>query len=350
LIVGFGFFGALTFLPLFQQVVRGLSPTASGLQLLPVIGGLLISSIASGQIIARTGRYKAFPIIGTGLAAVGMWLLSSLEQSTGTGVAALHMLVLGLGLGMVIQVLVLATQNSVPYEYLGVATSGATLFRSIGGSLGTAVLGAIFSARLTNGLESGLARPAAFTDAFQLVFTVATFVVVVAFVLAWLIPERPLRQTVETSVGVGESLGAPVDTDSLREITRGLGRLVGRERTLQFVDGAAERAGMDVEPGVAWLLLRAPRPDEIDEIRALPQVDGDRLDNTIERATGYGWYDEDGVTTSGHVLRNRLVIARTDCLRELIADWEPEGDPEIDAMIERLAHELAQSPRAVAAA
>src|SRR3954452_18329315 len=148
LVVGFALFGALTYLPLFQQVVRGLSPTASGLQLLPVMAGLLISSIASGQIITRTGRYKFFPIAGTAIAALGLYLLSSLDETTGTGVAAFHMLILGLGLGLVMQVLVLAVQNAVPYNMLGVATSGSTLFRSIGGSLGTAILGAIFSGRL----------------------------------------------------------------------------------------------------------------------------------------------------------------------------------------------------------
>jgi hypothetical protein len=238
----------------------------------------------------------------------------------------------------------------VPYEYLGVATSGATLFRSIGGSLGTAVLGAIFSARLTSGLESGLARPAAFTDAFQLVFTVATFVVVVAFVLAWLIPERPLRQTVETSVGVGESFGAPIDTDSLRELTRGLSRLVGRERTLVFVEGAAERAGLDIRPGVAWLLLRAPEPHEHDEIRQMPHVSGEGFDAAVAEASGSGWYDDDGVTVGGLAIRDQLVAARTDCLRELIADWEPGSDPELDELLQRLAEELARPPQAVAPA
>jgi EmrB/QacA subfamily drug resistance transporter len=349
LVVGFALFGALTYLPLFQQVVRGLSPTTSGLQLLPVMGGLLISSIASGQIITRTGRYKFFPVAGTLVAALGMWMLSSLDQTTGTGVAALHMLVLGLGLGMVMQVLVLATQNSVPYELLGVATSGATLFRSIGGSLGTAVLGAIFSARLTTGLDSGLKRPAAFTDALQLVFTVGTGVVVVAFLLSWLIPERKLRATVETSVGVGESFGAPVDTDSLRELARGLARLVGRERTLQFLEGAAARAGVDVAPGVAWFLLRAPSPDQIQEIRGLPHVDPESFDAAVAEARQREYYDGNGITPAGNAVRDQLVSARTHCLRELIADWEPSGHPEIDAMLDRLAEELAPPPARVAA-
>src|SRR3954451_16386959 len=349
LIVGFGLFGALTYLPLFQQVIRGLSPTASGLQLLPVMGGLLVSSIVSGQVIARTGRYKFFPIAGTAVAAFGMWLLSSLSATTGTGVAAFHMLVLGLGLGMVMQVLVLATQNAVAYEQLGVATSGATLFRSIGGSLGTAVLGAIFTAKLTHGLQAHVGRPAAFTDALQLVFTVGTVVVLIAFVLSWLIQEKPLRQTVEPPAGVGESFGAPNDTDSLREITRGLARLVGRERTLQFVEGAAARAGVDVAAGAAWFLLRAPAPEQIAVIRTLPHVDPAGFEAAVAEVRDRGWYDGGGVTPAGHAVRDRLVAARASCLYELIDDWEPDRYPELDPLLRRLAAELARPPAQVEA-
>ena len=377
LIVGFGLFGALTYLPLFQQVVRGLSPTASGLQLLPVMGGLLISSIVSGQVITRTGRYKAFPIAGTAVAALGMWMLSSLDESTASGVAALHMLVLGLGLGMVMQVLVLATQNAVSYDQLGVATSGATLFRSIGGSLGTAILGAIFSGRLTaelaeklprggpgGGTEGGVnpaqierlpaplhdAYIASFTDALNVVFLVATGVMVLAFLLAWFIREQPLRATVETAAGLGESLGAPVDTDSLREVTRGLTRLVGRERTLAFIAGATRRAGVDLEPGPAWLLLHAgasDAPADLLEIRERPHVDGARFDAALAALRTRGAIGEDGrVSAAGHALRDQLVAARTECLRELVADWEPDRHPELDPLLRRLAEELAQ-PTAV---
>src|SRR5256885_11253766 len=150
----------------------GVGLTGSGLRWRPVMVGLLVISNGSDQIITRPGRYKLFPILGTAVAALGLWLLSSLDQTTSTGVTALHMLVLGLGLGMVMQVLVLATQNAVPYDQLGVATSGATLFRSIGGSLGTAVLGAIFTAKLTAGLPPHLPRPAAFPDPLHPAFTV----------------------------------------------------------------------------------------------------------------------------------------------------------------------------------
>jgi EmrB/QacA subfamily drug resistance transporter len=361
LIVGFALFGALTYLPLFQQVVRGLSPTASGLQLLPVMGGLLISSIVSGQIITRTGRYRVFPIAGTAVAALGMWLLSSLDETTGAGVAALHMLVLGLGLGLVMQVLVLASQNAVPYEQLGVATSGATLFRSIGGSLGTAVLGAIFTGRLTSELTGpvgeglsperigGLPGPVhdayitAFTDALHTVFLVAAAVVLVAFLLTWMIPERPLRQTVESSAGVGESFAPPVDTDSVREIVRGLGRLVGRDRARRFLADATERAGVELSPGAAWLLMRAGAPDapgDLGELRSLPHVEPAAFDAAAAELRERGYLQDGTVTGSGHANRDRLVAARTDCLRELVADWEPYRDPQLDPLLRRLAEEL----------
>jgi EmrB/QacA subfamily drug resistance transporter len=360
LVVGFALFGALTYLPLFQQVVRGLSPTASGLQLLPVMGGLLVSSIVSGQVIARTGRYKAWPIAGTAIAALGLWLLSSLDERTGSGVAALHMLILGLGLGMVMQVLVLAVQNAVPYEMLGVATSGATLFRSIGGAFGTAVLGAVFTAKLTSELPSGggsaldpslIQRlPAAqreavvhaFTDAVDLVFLVAAVVALVAFALTWLIPERPLRATVDTTQ-VGESLGAPVDTDSLREATRELYRAIGRDRTLAFIREATARAGIALEPGPAWVLMRLGAPDRagVEYLRSLPQVRAERLDAAVSELRRRGLLDGDaGLTAEGAALRERLVAARIDGLRELVSEWEPERHPELDPVLARVAAEL----------
>src|SRR3954452_12245795 len=364
LIIGFALFGALTYLPLFQQIVRGLSPTASGLQLLPVMGGLLISSIASGQIISRVGRYKFFPIAGTLLAAFGMFLLSSLSASTATGVAALHMLVRCLGLGMVMQVLVLAVQNAVPYEMLGVATSGATLFRSIGGSFGVAVLGAIFTGGLTSELPSGAASsggldpsaihrlPAAqrdvfinaFTDALQLVFTVATVVVLVAFVVSWLIPERPLRTTVETTVG--DVIGGPVDTDSMREVARQLSIAVGRERTLAFLADTVHRAGVDLSPGASWALLRLGAADapSVENLAARPHVRQERLQAAVEELRGLGLLDGERPTGAGRAMRERLVAARTDGLRTLVADWEPDQNSELDPLLRRLADELAAAP------
>src|SRR3954467_13293568 len=303
LVVGLPLFGALTFLPLFQQVVRGDSPTESGLQLLPVMGGLLFTSILSGQVITRTGRYRWFPIAGTAIGVLGLLLLARLDRSTSTALAALYMLVLGMGLGMVMQVLVLAVQNSVEYEQLGVATSGATLFRSIGGSVGTAVLGAVFTNKLTNVLAatvpagasqnvgsldpSALQRlPAAlrdpylsaFTDAVDLVFLVAAGIMTVACVLAWLIPERPLRTTVRTA-GLQQTFAAPDDTDSVREVARELSVLVGKEEVLAFLERAARRAEVDVPPAGGWLLARAASERNVDvpRLAATYQLDETRL-------------------------------------------------------------------------
>jgi hypothetical protein len=245
-------------------------------------------------------------------------------------------------------VLVLATQNAVSYEQLGVATSGATLFRSIGGSLGTAILGAIFTARLTADLPEGAgpddpAYVPAFTAAMDDVFLVGTAVVLAAFALSWLIPQRPLRTTVETDLG--ESFGAPVDTDSVREIARCLARHVGRDRTLRFLTDAAARAGVDLSPGAAWLLLRVNEPEPVAELRRLPHVDAARFDATLEEVRRHGYADDGELTDAGRAVRDRLVAARTDMLREVIADWEPDRHPELDPLLRRLAEELTPPPR-----
>ena len=236
LIIGFSLFGAVTFLPLFMQVVRGQSPTASGLQLLPLMGGLIISSVISGRLIARTGRYRLYPIAGTGLTVLGLLLLSRMGPGTAIPVAAAFMAVLGLGLGMVMQVLILAVQNDAPYEDLGVATAGATLFRSIGGSLGTATLGGVFANRLVTQLSdrlppgagevahSGSVDPVAvgalpgpvhdaylagFSGALTTVFLVAAAVSVFAFVLTWFLREVPLRTSVREAPPPAEPCGEP---------------------------------------------------------------------------------------------------------------------------------------------
>ena len=147
-IVGFALFGAVTFLPLYLQVTKGSSPTRSGLELTPLMGGLLITSIVSGNLITRWGKYRPFPIVGTAVMAIGLYLLSRLESGTPTWHALIAGVVLGLGLGGVMQVLVLAVQNAVDPRQMGVATSGSTLFRQIGGSIGVSIFGAIFANRL----------------------------------------------------------------------------------------------------------------------------------------------------------------------------------------------------------
>ena len=235
-VIGLSMFGAIIFMPLYLQLVFGASPTASGLQMLPLIGGLLVASIASGRIITRVGRYKAFPIAGTAILAVGMFLLSRLEVDTPHWVASADMAVVGIGIGLVMQVLVLAVQNDAPPGDIGVATSTATFCRSMGGSFGVAVLGAIFASRLTDRLErlpggigdrfSGGVRvdpeqaralpPGiregfldAFSGALHGVFLWGLAFTLVAFVLAWMLKEVPLRTTVHAPGAAAVAEPAP---------------------------------------------------------------------------------------------------------------------------------------------
>jgi len=221
-IVGFAMFGAITYLPAFFQVVRGISPTLSGLQLLPLMAGLLVVSIGSGQIISRTGKYRFWPIAGAGFMTLGLYLLSLMGVHTSAVLDSLYMLVLGMGIGGVMQVLVIIVQNAVPHAELGVATSGATFFRSIGGAFGTAIFGAIFSnvlvgnlarhlhgVHLPAGFSSADATPsllshlptaihqgfvAGYAESIQTVFIVAVPIAALAFLATWLIPQVELRK------------------------------------------------------------------------------------------------------------------------------------------------------------
>jgi len=156
LAAGFAMFGTLSFLPLFLQVVHGVSPTISGVYLLPMVLGMLLTSVGSGQLIARTGRYKIYPIVGTLILAIALFLLSTLDENTSTPLMNVYFFILGISLGLIIQVLVIAVQNTVDYADLGAATSGVTFFRSIGGSFGVSVFGAIFTNQLAHNLASAL--------------------------------------------------------------------------------------------------------------------------------------------------------------------------------------------------
>ncbi len=232
--VGFIMFGAIIFIPLYLQTVHGASPTSAGLQLLPMVGGMLITFILSGRLISSWGRYKVFPIFGTGVTAIGLYLLSLLTPTTTLAVSSVYMFVVGFGLGAVMQVLVVAVQNAVPYSQLGTATSSSTFFRSIGGVIGIALFGAIFNSRLLAELPrylpasalkklsgSGIsinpaqinALPApirhgyveAFSHAIHSVFLFGVPFMVLAFALTWLLKEVPLRNRTFT----------PTETESL---------------------------------------------------------------------------------------------------------------------------------------
>ncbi|HEX7134315.1 MAG TPA: MFS transporter [Iamia sp.] len=212
LMVGMAMFGVISFLPLFLQVVNGASATDSGLLLAPLMLGILGSSIVAGRSVTRTGRYRRFPIAGCAITAGGMFLLSTLGPDSSRWESGAYMVVCGIGLGFTMQLIVLATQNAVPVADLGVATSSVNFFRSIGGSIGVALFGALFNSRLLARIGEGgeSLRPeevqalpdaarasyvGAFADALTGTFLYAVPLMLLAVGLAVALREVPLRTT-----------------------------------------------------------------------------------------------------------------------------------------------------------
>ena len=383
-VVGFAMFGAITYLPQYMQVVRGQSPTGSGLQLLPLMAGLLLTSTVSGILISRWGRYKAFPIAGTAVMTLGMYLLSHL----GVGTPPLHytvfMFVLGVGIGGVMQVLVIAVQNVVPYRDLGVATSGVTFFRSIGGSFGTAVFGAIFAGQLTGNLAHYLAgtpvpagfnaeagaSPAAlaqlppavhsgfihaYAASLHTVFLSAVPIAAVAFLLTWWLQEVPLRQTA-SAPDQSQALAPtsmPAVEDSADEVVRVLSLLARREDRHRIYTELAADAGLDLDPRSTWLLYRLDGRPEIDAAalaRTLHLQPGDieRLVAPLARerlvTLGGSPASTATVTPAGHAAIERLVAARRARLEARLGTWADEHDERLAQKLDELARDLLRDP------
>lgn len=246
-LVGVAMFGSTVFLPLYFQIVTGASATKSGLLMIPMVSGLMFTSIGSGRIISRTGKYRVFPIAGGAVTTVGMLLLPRLGVDTPRYETALYMFILGCGMGMMMQTLILAVQNVVPYADMGAATSGVSFFRSMGGAFGVAIFGTILNNRLDYyvpkkvpadvlaslgspaGNDIGQSRQAiealpavarsgvieSFASSLDVVFLCAVPLVAITFVLAWFLREDPLRENVhvggmsEVEVELPPSAAAP---------------------------------------------------------------------------------------------------------------------------------------------
>ncbi len=379
-VVGFAMFGAMSFLPLFFQIVKGTSPTESGLRLFPMMGGLLVASIGSGQIVSRWGRYKVFPVVGTALVTVGLFLMSGIGVATSESLIAVYMVIFGLGLGLVMQVLVVAVQNAVSYEELGTATSSVTFFRMIGGSFGTAVFGAIFANVLTGNLLRylrGITIPAnlgaqidnpsliahtspavhlaiseAIAHSVDKVFLVGTPIAFVAFLLSWLLPEVELRKSVRT-VEAGEGLAVQEPRTSLEQIQLNLERIASRENRGDLYRGLAERAGLSLAPKAVWLLYRvADHPDcSVDEVAERVRVDRAVIEPGLQHLIDAGFIARDTqadesashrlhLTAAGADAVDRLTAARRSGLTELLDGWDVGAHPEVAAMVSQLATAL----------
>ncbi len=242
LIIGFAMFGGIIFLPVYLQVVQGLSPTKSGLALLPMVAGIFSTSISSGIAMSRTGRYKIFPILGAVTVSIALLLLSRLGVDTPYWQAGLYVYLFGAGLGLSMQIIVTIVQNSVERRHMGTATSSVTFFRSMGGTFGAAVFGAILSSRLATHLAEqfagqpglngagapsgdisnnvqriqGLPEPIhglvlnGFAAALHDVFLWAVPVVLVALVVSFFIPELPLKAREDQATARADDASADV--------------------------------------------------------------------------------------------------------------------------------------------
>jgi len=275
------------------------------------------------------------------------------------------------------QVLMIAVQNAVAYEDLGAATSGATFFRSMRGSFGTAVFGAIFANLLVSnvlaalhlhnappGLGLSTDNPASIhhlptavqagvidgiAHTIQTMFLIGVPIAFVAFLLSWTLPEVPLRKAIRDSEPA-EHLGLPSPRNSLDEVQRILERAISRENRRELYETLAGRAGVDLPPRACWLLYRiADRPDAtIQEVGARLRVDPDRLRESVVELTSAGMIEcveqEAGpklvMTRAGDDAIDRLTTARRDTLSELLEGWDPGEHPEVVEMIRDLARVL----------
>jgi EmrB/QacA subfamily drug resistance transporter len=387
LITGFVLLGSVTYLPLFLQIVKGLSPTASGLQMVPQMGGTLVTSILAGQLASRSGRYKIFPIVGTAMSTLALILISRMTAQTTTLTASFYMLLLGLGLGCVMQVLIIAVQNAVEYRDLGVATSNAILFRFIGGSFGTALLGAILAARLNSNLlrllpagnegvsalnsispqalagvspELRAAYIESFVASLDTVFLCAAVVAFMGLLLSFLLPERPLRETIaaatESDVGgdIAQAFAMPADSDSRTHLLRGLAVLADRTVLRRYIAQIVARARVDLSPDAAWLLVHIEREPNVDvhEFRrkgkcSLSQLEAATTEllskSLIEAGPASDVYK---LTSGGCEIYNRLAAARREYLAELWPDWSPQKREDVAEILRRLARELVSEAKA----
>ncbi|GAA0904507.1 MFS transporter [Streptomyces thermoalcalitolerans] len=381
-VVGFAMFGALTFLPTFLQVVRGISPTLSGVHTLPMVAGMLLASTGSGQIVSRTGRWKVFPVLGTAVTTVGLLLLYRLDEHSSTAATSGCLFVFGLGLGLVMQVLVLIVQNAVGYEDLGVATSGATFFRSIGAAFGVAVFGTVFASRLEETLTAafrgvalppgisvdtlkadprGIAalspalRPAAlhaYASAITDVFLYAAPVVLLGFVLTWFLKEDRLRGSVMAPDGTQTLATNPVERSSYDEVCRALSLLGTREGRREIYREITARAGYDLEPAASWQLLRMRKhgwvdPAALAEHSSIPlHVIVEAARQVEERHLAERRGPELVLTEAGREVADRLAHAREESLAELLGDWwGPDRPTDLAQLVKALTEELCGSEK-----
>lgn len=359
-IVGFAMLGAMTYLPSYLQYVDGVSATMSGVRTLPLVVGLLVTSIMSGQVVGKTGHYRYFPIVGTGVMAVGLYLMSTMGRDTSIWQESLYMLVLGLGIGSAMQVLTIVVQNTVPYAQLGTATSGVTFFRTLGGAFGTTIFGAIYSNQLTPNLTDALtevrvvppdvaANPeklralpheqaAPIIDAYATtinhVFLWVVPVALIGFVVAWFLNEVPLRDSARAgATDLGEGFSVPDSADRVVHLERAIAEVM-RKAHAQGPIGPEILAGSGskLSRGQAWALAqvylhnRVHGEATLDAIAKGHKLPPEVIEPVFDELLGGGYLDEYDsrlqLTATGNVEVDRVKASWRRWLDTRLDDWD----------------------------
>jgi EmrB/QacA subfamily drug resistance transporter len=365
-VVGFAMLGALTFLPTYMQFVDGVSATASGLRTLPMVLGLLVTSLGSGVIVGRTGRYKIFPLAGTAIMAIGFVLLSTMDPGTSTLVQSLFLLVLGAGIGLSMQVLILVVQNTVDFTDLGVATSGVTFFRTIGSSFGAAIFGSMFANFLNDRLPAAMVRSGAppeaatspqalhhlardmaapiieaYSDSLSKVFLYAAPFAVVGFILALFLKQVPLRDAAASgSIDLGEGFGMPTAESPEKLLEVSIGRLLQRSHGIDL-ESVSHSSHSRLDTARLWALIQVYRhaavtgAADINAVAAERRVPRQILEPTFDRlvATGYAtrFGNDFALTPAG--------AAEVNSARDVISGWITETlaqSPEFNGRPDRM--------------
>jgi EmrB/QacA subfamily drug resistance transporter len=377
-VVGFALMGTMTYLPSYLQYCLGVSATGSGVRTFPMVVGLLVASIAAGNVVSTTGRYKPFPIAGGAVMAVGAWLLSRLDHHSSVLATSLAMLVLGVGIGLAMQVLVLIVQNTVDYADLGVATSAVTFFRTMGSTFGAAVLGTVYSNGLADRLPAAMSaagvRPeevgtpsalaalggaardvirGAYAASFQQVFTAAVPLALLAMVIALFLRQVPLRGLVApTATDVGRGFGAPDARTSYDQLEALLVSVVRSPRAAAIRERILALPDAD-DPAQLWAVMesgvltaRHHRPPTLEDIARLHVVPEAVLGPSFASAASAGLLAVDGggglsLTAAGEEMFRRVVTAAHHALaREIEAQTGRELDPDERREVGRIAWRL----------
>jgi EmrB/QacA subfamily drug resistance transporter len=378
-VVGFAMLGALTFLPTYMQFVDGVSATTSGLRTLPMVVGMLTTSMGSGVLVGRTGRYKIFPVAGTVVMGVAFWLMSRMDPSTSALLQSLYLVILGSGIGLCMQVLILIVQNTSRFEDLGVATSGVTFFRTIGSSFGAAIFGSLFTnflhSRIGPAIAASHAPPAAasspealhrlpramaapivnaYAESLTQVFLWAVPVAAVGFILALFLKEVPLRDIAYRAADLGDGFAMPTTQSPDEMLETAIGRLLRRGDPGMRLRSIAMRPDCQLDVAQLWALLQIHRYTRVFGRARLTEI-GEQLGvpyEVIEPAfgslvrAGYAGQDVDRLWLTP--LGARQVEFVTTLIREWIVDKlsrspSYHGRPDraqVEAALDRIAHRI----------